>query len=129
MIATDRQRRHSRAGAAILVLLAGATLASAWYWVRLGIPVAIAAASSGRIACVSYAPYRKAGESPFTLGYRVAPERIDEDLKALSRHFACVSTIVARYSVEISREEAFPRDHASVLSCKFAHKPLQPSEG
>ena len=74
------------------MLLAGATLASAWYWVRLGIPVAIAAASSGRIACVSYAPYRKVGESPFTLGYRVTPERIEEDLKALSRHFDCVRT-------------------------------------
>ncbi len=92
MIATHQPRRHTRARAAILLLLAVATLATAWYWVRLGIPVAIAAASSGRIACVSYAPYRKAGESPFTLGYRVTPERIDEDLKALSRHFDCVRT-------------------------------------
>ncbi len=92
MIATDQPRRHMRARAAILLLLAVATLASAWYWVRLGIPVALAAAPSGRIACVSYAPYRKVGESPFTLGYRVTPERIDEDLKALSRHFDCVRT-------------------------------------
>ncbi len=82
----------ARARAAILALLAVATVASTWYWVRLGIPVEMAAAPSGRIACVSYAPYRKAGESPFTPGYRVSAERIEEDLKALSRRFDCVRT-------------------------------------
>lgn len=77
---------------AILVLLAFAALASLAYWVRLGVPVDMAAAPGGRIACVSYAPYRKAGESPFTPGYEVSAARIDEDLKALSRRFDCVRT-------------------------------------
>jgi exo-beta-1,3-glucanase (GH17 family) len=81
-----------RARAAILLLLALAAMASAWYWVALGVPVAMPAAASGRIACVSYAPYRKAGESPFTPGYTVTAARIDEDLKALSRRFDCVRT-------------------------------------
>lgn len=82
----------ARAHTAILALLVVATVASAWYWVRLGIPVEMTAAPSGRIECVSYAPYRKAGESPFTPGYRVSAERIEEDLKALSRRFDCVRT-------------------------------------
>ena len=82
----------ARARATIFVLLAVATLASAWYWIRLGIPVAMADAPSGRIACVSYSPYRKAGETPFTPAYLVSPARIDEDLKALSRRFDCVRT-------------------------------------
>ena len=80
------------ARAAIFLLLAVAAVASAAYWIRLGVPVELAAAPSGRIACVSYAPYRKPGESPFTPGYVVSPERIDEDLKALSRRFDCVRT-------------------------------------
>ncbi len=82
----------ARARAAILSLLVLAAVASAAYWVSLGVPVELAAAPSGRIACVSYAPYRKPGESPFTPGYRVTAERIDEDLKALSRRFDCVRT-------------------------------------
>ena len=80
------------ARAAILLLLAFAAVASAAWWVRLGVPVDLVAAPSGRISCVSYAPYRKPGESPFTPGYVVSPERIDEDLKALSRRFDCVRT-------------------------------------
>ena len=81
-----------QARAIILGFLAIASLASAAYWIRLGVPVELAAAPGGRIACVSYAPYRKAGESPFTPGYVVTAERIDEDLKALSRRFDCVRT-------------------------------------
>ena len=82
----------ARARAALLLLFALATLASAAYWIELGVPVAMTAAPGGRIACVSYAPYRKPGESPFTPGYTVSAARIDEDLKALSRRFDCVRT-------------------------------------
>ena len=78
--------------ALVLSLLTVAALASLGYWIRLGVPVAMMAAPGGRIACVSYAPYRKPGESPFTPGYVVSPARIDEDLKALSRRFDCVRT-------------------------------------
>jgi glucan 1,3-beta-glucosidase len=77
---------------AVLLLLAAVAAASAAYWIRLGLPVDLVAAPTGRIACVSYAPYRKPGESPFTPGYVVSAERIDEDLKALSRRFDCVRT-------------------------------------
>ena len=80
------------ARAAVFLLLAAVAAASAAYWIRLGVPVDLAAAPTGRIACVSYAPYRKPGESPFTPGYVVSAERIDEDLKALSRRFDCVRT-------------------------------------
>lgn len=103
----------ARCRVALLVLLFAAALASLAYWVRLGVPVALAAAPGGRIACVSYAPYRKPGESPFTVGYHVSAARIDEDLKALSRRFDCVRTysvgqgldqvpgIAARYGMKV----------------------------
>jgi len=82
----------ARARIAILLLLSIAAIASLFYWVRLGVPAALAEAPVGRIACVSYAPYRKPGESPFTPGIHVSAARIDEDLKALSRRFDCVRT-------------------------------------
>ena len=82
----------ARARVAILLVLAFAALAIAAWWIRLGVPVTLVAAPGGRIACVSYAPYRKPGESPFTPGYVVSAERIEEDLQALSRRFDCVRT-------------------------------------
>ena len=118
----------ARARATILVLLAVATLASACYWVRLGIPVDMAAAPSGRIACVSYAPYRKVGESPFTPGYRVSAERIEEDLTALSRRFDCVRT----YSVGqgLDQVPAIARRHGMkvLLGAWLSRNPVENAE-
>ena len=76
---------------AFLVLLL-LTLAALGYWVVLGRPVALADARAGRIACVSYAPYRLSGESPFDPTTKVSSDRIEEDLSALSRRFDCVRT-------------------------------------
>jgi glucan 1,3-beta-glucosidase len=73
----------------VLVLLTAAALS---YWVVLGRPVAVVDAHAGRISCVSYAPYRLAGESPFNPLMKVSAERIEEDLSALSRRFDCVRT-------------------------------------
>jgi glucan 1,3-beta-glucosidase len=66
--------------------------AAAWGWWRLGQPVTLPDAPSGRIACVSYAPFRLPGESPLDVHAFVSPERIDADLQALSRRFDCVRT-------------------------------------
>ena len=117
-----------RARAAILVLLALAAIASAWYWVRLGVPIEMASAPTGHIACVSYAPYRKAGESPFTPGYRVSAERIEEDLKALSRRFDCVRT----YSVGqgLDQVPAIARTHGMkvLLGAWLSRDPVENAE-
>ena len=78
--------------AIVMALLGLLSLAAAAYWVRLGVPETMADAPTGRIACVSYSPYRKPGESPFTKGYVVSQARIAEDLAALSRRFDCVRT-------------------------------------
>jgi glucan 1,3-beta-glucosidase len=74
-----------------LALLALA-LAGAYWWWAIGRPVALPDAPSARIACVSYAPFRKAGETPLDASASISPERIDEDLRALSRRFDCVRT-------------------------------------
>jgi exo-beta-1,3-glucanase (GH17 family) len=84
---TDLQRRL-----ALLAVLALAVLGANLYWWQMSRPVELADAPSARIACVSYAPYRKAGETPFDPGAVVSPERIEEDLAALARRFDCVRT-------------------------------------
>ena len=54
--------------------------------------MALPDAPSARIACVSYAPFRNAGETPLDAQAFISPERIDEDLRALSQRFDCVRT-------------------------------------
>jgi glucan 1,3-beta-glucosidase len=93
--------------------LALATLAGAAWWWHIGRPVSLPDAPSDRIACVSYAPFRKPGETPYNTHFMMTPERIDEDLRALSQRFDCVRTysqsnglnavpaIAARYHMQV----------------------------
>ena len=80
-----------RAAMAWLLLLAMA-LAGAFWWWAAGRPVAMPDAPSSRISCVSYSPFRKLGETPLDATAHISPERIDQDLRALSRRFDCVRT-------------------------------------
>ncbi|MFC5741381.1 glycosyl hydrolase family 17 protein [Dyella tabacisoli] len=73
----------------ILGLVAG--LGALWWW-HIGRPVDLPEAPSARISCVSYAPFREPGETPFDLNAFVSPQRIDADLRALSQRFDCVRT-------------------------------------
>jgi exo-beta-1,3-glucanase (GH17 family) len=99
-------------GLAWLVLILATLAGAAWWW-NIGRPVTLPDAPSDRIACVSYAPFRKPGETPFNLHFVMTPERIDEDLHALSQRFDCVRTysqsnglsavpaIAARYHMQV----------------------------
>ena len=58
----------------------------------MGRPVALPDAPSARIACVSYAPFRYAGETPLDPNAFISPARIEQDLRALSQRFDCVRT-------------------------------------
>ncbi|WP_449421979.1 glycoside hydrolase family 17 protein [Rhodanobacter lindaniclasticus] len=81
----------SRKSLAWLVLLLAA-LAAVYGWWAIGRPVNLPDAPTSRIACVSYAPFRNAGESPLDAAAFVSAERVDADLRALSRRFDCVRT-------------------------------------
>jgi glucan 1,3-beta-glucosidase len=93
-----------------LLVLAGAS--AAWWWLA-GRPVDLPDAPSARIACVSYAPFRRPGETPLDPHAFVSPARIDADLRALSARFDCVRTysqgqglsavpgIAARYHMQV----------------------------
>jgi glucan 1,3-beta-glucosidase len=74
-----------------LALIALALAGMYWWWM-IGRPVSLPDAPSARIACVSYAPFRRAGETPLDAKAYISPERIDEDLRALSKRFDCVRT-------------------------------------
>lgn len=76
----------------VWLVLALSALAGAYWWWAVGRPVTLPDAPSARIACVSYAPFREAGETPLDPNAFISPERIDEDLRALSQRFDCVRT-------------------------------------
>ena len=85
---TPTHRRHVLAWL-LLVLVA---VAGAWWWWSIGRPVDLPDAPSSRIACVSYGPFRRAGESPLDPHAFISPERIDADMRMLSQRFDCVRT-------------------------------------
>lgn len=74
------------------LILALAAVFGAGYWFVLGRPITLPDSPTAKIACVSYAPFRLKGETPFDIHAFIPPERIDADLKALSTRFDCVRT-------------------------------------
>ncbi|OZB61617.1 MAG: glycoside hydrolase family 17 [Lysobacterales bacterium 14-68-21] len=96
----------------------------AWWWVA-GRPVDLPDAPSSRIACVSYSPYRREGQTPYDPATFIPPAQIDADLRALSRRFDCVRTysegqgldavpaIAGRYGMKVLLGVWIGRDHAA----------------
>ncbi|HEY4292380.1 glycoside hydrolase family 17 [Luteibacter sp.] len=74
-----------------IVLVIAAAFGAAYWWL-LGRPVDLPDSPTAKIACVSYAPFRFDGETPFDPHAFISPERIDADLKVLSTRFDCVRT-------------------------------------
>src|SRR5215469_18274875 len=99
-------------GFAWFLLVLTALIGGFWWW-NVGQPVVLPDAPSARIACVSYAPFRKPGETPYDAKFVITPARIDEDLRSLSQRFDCVRTysqgnglsavpaIAARYHMQV----------------------------
>ena len=96
------------------LLLALLALAGAAWWWAAGRPVQLPDAPSTRIACVSYAPFRKPGETPLDPHAFVSPQRIETDLRALSKRFDCVRTYSQGQGLSAVPEIA-ARHHMQVL--------------
>jgi glucan 1,3-beta-glucosidase len=75
-----------------LAALAACAATSLYYWWQRGQPAAPVDAPTGRIACISYAPYRLPGQSPFVAGTRIPAAQIRADLERLARRARCVRT-------------------------------------
>ncbi|MCU0805139.1 MAG: hypothetical protein MUF79_08645 [Burkholderiales bacterium] len=82
--------------ALVLAALAAAAAAAFGWWHARGEAVTVMDAPSPHFACVSYAPYRKPGQTPFAKGAFIPPEQIDADLAMLADRVDCVRT----YSVD-----------------------------
>ncbi|MCL4184139.1 MAG: hypothetical protein KJ011_11915 [Burkholderiaceae bacterium] len=81
----------------LLGLFAAAALV---YWIAQGWPQRVAepgaAAGDERIACLSYAPFRRPGQTPLDPTARVSRAQIEADLRILATRTGCVRT----YSVD-----------------------------
>jgi exo-beta-1,3-glucanase (GH17 family) len=65
------------------------------------IPVALPGESIMQAPCLSYAPFRRAGHTPFDPLLRVSAEQLEEDLRILSGVTRCVRT----YGVDLGLEQ------------------------
>ena len=81
---------------AILALAALGALWSIAWWTADARPAPVVDAPIDRLPCVSYAPFRKPGESPLVKGARASVAQMDADLAALAPVTRCVRT----YSVD-----------------------------
>ncbi|MET0934997.1 MAG: glycosyl hydrolase family 17 protein [Luteibacter sp.] len=82
-----------------IVLILAAVFGAAYWW-ALGRPVNLPDSPTARISCVSYAPFRMKGETPFDPNAFVSRERVESDLKALSTRFDCVRTYAMNQGLE-----------------------------
>jgi len=63
-------------------------------------PALLADAPHARLPCVSYAPFRRDGATPFDPALVVPPERIEEDLRLVARISGCVRTYGLDHGLE-----------------------------
>ncbi|MGH8549851.1 MAG: hypothetical protein ACRERU_14850 [Methylococcales bacterium] len=73
--------------ATILAVCALLAVLYAWDKTR---PVALVESLTDRLQCVSYSPFREAGQSPYDPSLTISPAQIDADLSLLAQRFRCV---------------------------------------
>ena len=93
-------RVPSRVVLACLLAFGFAVLAIGYWWAQ-GQPQEIAEGASDRVQCVSYAPFRKAGETPFIEDSQVSEARVTQDLTLLSGRTGCVRTYAVRQGLDV----------------------------
>lgn len=90
---------RSRVALALLTLGIGVATVLGW-WAERGRGVALPDVEDARLQCVSYAPFRRPGETPFDPAFRVSPERIEQDLRILRERTGCVRTYAVHQGLE-----------------------------
>jgi exo-beta-1,3-glucanase (GH17 family) len=75
-----------------IIILGCALLAVLYWWWLQGQSQPLAGADNPRIRCISYAPFRRPGASPFLPGFNVAKRDIEEDLRIIKKISSCVRT-------------------------------------
>ncbi len=80
-------------------LTAGAVF-TLYYWWDLSRPVALVDAQTDHLSCVSYAPFHRAGQTPFDQNLTIGAEQIEADMTALARRFDCVRTYTVTHGMQ-----------------------------
>ncbi len=84
----QRVKRAQRAG--VLLMLTVALVALLAWAIERSRPVVLPEVGSARLPCVSYAPFRRIGQSPSDPELKVAPAQIEADLRLLATRTGCV---------------------------------------
>lgn len=102
MLLQDSEPAAARPGAArriAVLLIFGVVLAVTLTWAVLqGRPAALPEVTvapmsqTPQLPCVSYAPFRRAGDTPFDPALRITPQAIEADLRLLKTVTGCVRT-------------------------------------
>jgi exo-beta-1,3-glucanase (GH17 family) len=92
MVDAARPRLAAARRGVLLAALFAATLAALWHGWRMGVPRPIAEPGAERLECVSYAPFRRPGETPFDAAAFVDEARIETDLRLIATRSGCVRT-------------------------------------
>jgi glucan 1,3-beta-glucosidase len=96
----------SLSAATVLALVVGlviAAIGSFYLWQYLGRPVAMVDAPNGKLACLSYTPFR-GKQSPFDANLMIPASQIDEDLHRLKAVTDCVRT----YATDQGLDQVLP---------------------
>lgn len=96
----------SLSAATVLALVVGlviAAIGSFYLWQYLGRPVAMVDAPNGKLACLSYTPFR-GKQSPFDAKLMIPASQIDEDLHRLKAVTDCVRT----YATDQGLDQVLP---------------------
>ncbi len=83
----ERQALWPQASILVLAL----SLALAW-WVQRGLKIDLVNASSVKVPCLSYAPFRRDGANPVRVGADITPSQIEEDLRRVKTLSSCIRT-------------------------------------
>ncbi len=110
--------------AVVVAVAAVGAVATLVGWLAGAQPVAIVDAPIDRLPCVSYAPFRKPGQSPLVTGAQASAAQIDADLAALARITRCVRT----YSVDQGLD-AGPAPRAQARPARAARSLDRPRRG
>lgn len=105
-------------------LLAAALLALLAWAAGRALPIDLADAGTTRLPCVSYAPFRQPGHSPFDPRLHVSAAQIEADLRLLSTVTRCVRTYGLDHGIDAVPEVARRLGLRVVLGAWLGPDPL-----
>jgi glucan 1,3-beta-glucosidase len=109
---------------AALVVLATLLAALAAWAAQLARPLPLPEVSAARLPCVSYAPFRREGHTPFDATLVVTPEQIEADLRTLAQVTPCVRTYGLDHGIDAVPEIARKLGLRVVLGAWIGRDPV-----